>query len=454
MSHSEVFLKTENLIFGENDLLNLSTIHSVASKVSSRASSSYSTASILYPQRQIKYGSSPLTALTLQSSLPWLATSGIVLNNNFIQPFGSLVKHWQSSSYATNRVLEANLAYIIPLLINKMTHAVDKYQFLGCLESLEQLFQTYTPAIFYSSQIYDIFHLVISYIKHPWLAFDLYGNEILLSLIGRIFSSCAWLNLVRMDNIVQQMTYSGSVEMVNSLLKTSQCSPSQCELATGLIYNYSLLFNNVSLKSGTDQVFAHIMRMMCVLACVIDETALPSALTANLSAGSTGVSPPTITNIPPPSVIESLGEKTKQTNDQKSTKPFGTIKSPEKAQASSNSSDKSDSSMNASTLPKTTNNVYLGFFQNSSIYLKLYETAKVGFSIYKKSPSVGNYDRFCQLIKTTLRVLAEFLEAGLGVHEVGPHLDEILLYLKVNFKRLVDRLLIIEVSQSIQPFGQ
>ena len=38
--------------------------------------------------------------------------------------------------------------------------------------------------------------------------------------------------------------------MVNSLLKTSKCSPSQCELATGLIYNYLLLFKKNNNEQG------------------------------------------------------------------------------------------------------------------------------------------------------------------------------------------------------------
>ena len=87
----------------------------------------------------------------------------------------------------------------------------------------------------------------------------------------------------------------------------------------------------------------------------------------------------------------------------------------------------------SSSLPKTTTNVYLGYFQSSSIYLKLYETTKISFNSYKKSPSIGVYDRFLQTVKATLKLFSQLLEAGLGVYEIGPHLDEILLYLKVIF---------------------
>ncbi len=84
-------------------------------------------------------------------------------------------------------------------------------------------------------------------------------------------------------------------------------------------------------------------------------------------------------------------------------------------------------------MPKSSTNAYLGCFQNSASYLKLYETTKQSFSSYKKTPNIGVYDKFLQLTKSTLKLFAQLLEAGLGVHEVGPHLDEILLYLKVIF---------------------
>lgn len=43
------------------------------------------------------------------------------------------------------------------------------------------------------------------------------------------------------------------------------------------------------LKNVIDQLFIHTMRMLCLLACIVDETALPTNLTQNLAAGSTSV---------------------------------------------------------------------------------------------------------------------------------------------------------------------
>ena len=93
-----------------------------------------------------------------------------------------------------------------------------------------------------------------------------------------------------------------------------------------------------------------------------------------------------------------------------------------------------DASGQSSSLPKTNTSVYLGYFQASSHYLNLYETSKLAFNLYKKSAQqIGAYDRFTNLVKGTLYLFAQLLEASLSVHEVGPHLDEILLYLRVLF---------------------
>jgi hypothetical protein len=251
------------------------------------------------------------------------------------------------------------------------------------------------------------------------------------------------------------------------------------------------------------------MKMMCVLACVIDESALPSHLTSNLSLGSTAVTAPppptpamsataTVGPLSPPlqpsntsssslnaslntSGASSSSNLTSSTvssqpqaslNTQSSSSP-GFLKSKfssltesrllSKNQSTSALGSPSTSGTSTPTssssgisskdplsprknldeppqtpqqpqqLPKTSTNVYLGYFQNSSHYLKLYENLKVLFNLYKKSPNIGSYDKFCQLLKTTLKTFAQLLESALSVHEVGPHLDEILLYLRVLF---------------------
>jgi hypothetical protein len=79
----------------------------------------------------------------------------------------------------------------------------------------------------------------------------------------------------------------------------------EAELETGLNYTYSFAFGNMATKACIDQMFVHAMKMMCVFACIIDESALPSHLTSNLSMGSTAVTAP-----PPPTPAMSAAAAT------------------------------------------------------------------------------------------------------------------------------------------------
>ena len=213
------------------------------------------------------------------------------------------------------------------------------------------------------------------------------------------------------------------------------------------------------------------MRMLCVLACVIDDTVLPSNLTANLNAGSTAVAAPSLPQSSNPVASDQLNPTANAStstinSSNRSASPSFSIRSkfnsmtdgnknsklsnnssfkdsrrPSATSSISNQSENSNINQNVSdsgmgstsSLPKTTTSVYLGFFQNSSYYLKLFETLKVAFNSYKKSPNINSFDRFTQIVKSTLRLFAQLLESALSVHEIGPHLDEVLLYLKVIF---------------------
>ena len=111
-------------------------------------------------------------------------------------------------------------------------------------------------------------------------------------------------------NILQSAPIQHLIDTVNNSIKSTVYPQSQAELATGVSYSYVLAFNNQLLKTSIDQLFVHTMRMLCVLACVIEETALPSNLTTNLSAGSTAVSPPP----PPPITVPVSGESAQNPN--------------------------------------------------------------------------------------------------------------------------------------------
>ena len=491
---------------------------------------------------------SPLSACSLFSSMPWLTATKHIVNNTFIQPFHSLIKHWPSNaswhnsiSHSFNPIVEQNLNQVVPLLIRTLINSStsDKFLFVGCLETLDLIFQVYSPAIYYSSsttsstnnsysqstsshtsftcdlnqcynQLSDLLSLLISYIRLPSVAFDLYVQDIVLRLIGTLYCSYAWLVMRKLDKNVQHLTYNLSkckgnesecqlmLDMLSGSTKPIVYQQCQAEQITGRSYVYALSFNNLTLKTSVDHLFAHCMKMLCILACVIDDSALPSVLTANLSAGSTAVSPlsPPPTAPPPiaPSVasvatmpsadviamaattttaaaassssgVSSRAESPTQTpsssskrssltsgstsslsfklssfrssnNNNSSSIDSSKISSSPAAAAAANSSSSSSSSQTTTTKPAsstTTTSNYLGFFQNSSVYLKLYETTRSAYGSYKKSMMLGQYDKFTQIVKATLRLFAELLEASLSVHEIGPHIDEILLYLRITF---------------------
>jgi hypothetical protein len=498
----------------DNDAFNLASISLLFNKPNSNATTSSSSSttantpsgyatptSLLHgnKQRQIKYSCSPLNSISLLSSLPWLSKSNNILNNNFIQPFHSLIKYWPTSASfsksihnSLNKLVEHNLNHLVPVLTKTLIDSIDKFQFIGCLESLDFIFQTYQPAIFYSSpvtdsnsssfqQIFDLLNLLISLLRHPFVAFDLYVHDILLRLIGTLFCSYSWLSMKQLDKLVQQINSnlnqanptspasSSMLEQLSNSVKNTPYQQSQAELATGLTYSYSLAFNDQLLKGAIDQLFVHAMKMLCVMACVIEDAALPSNLTTNLSSGSTAVAPlpanlassssinatsSTQSSVVPPSPSSSrssspnfLRSKLNNITDSSSSGKSSSrasvtslsfLNKDSKTKQANTSQQQTPASPTSTvtpdpTLPKTSTNVYLGYFQNSSHYLKLYEACKVAFSSYKKSPSIGTHDRFTQMVKSTLRLFAQLLESALGVHEIGPHLDEILLYLKVIF---------------------
>lgn len=167
----------------------------------------------------------------------------------------------------------------------------------------------------------------------------------------------------------------------------------------------------------------------------LSATNLPTsnASNPNLPTSAANSSSSSSSTIQPPSFIRSkLNSITEINRSSKNTPPATDASSSNQAgQQGSQRANNDEPPLTG--LPKSTTSVYLGYFQNSSHYLKLYETAKVAYNIYKKSPSMGTYDRFTNLVKTTLHLFAQLLEAVLSVHEIGPHLDEMLLYLKIIF---------------------
>jgi hypothetical protein len=468
--------------------------------------------------------STPLNAPFLNTSLPWISKLKL-LNNNFIQPFNSFIKYsasqFNNSSHHSNfvnQVIEHNINYIIPLLTSIIQQSIDKFQIVGCLEAFDYIFRIYSPAFFYASnsiteqytnqQIAELLEMFIAYLRHPVVAYDLYVHDIVIRLIGNLFSSYAWLEMKKLDKLTFYLTLNdnypqsiitpksafnilkNSIRIVSSptgnnsdgssSTSTNETSfsinngwQSQAEIATGNFYHYPYAFNNLTLKKCLDEVFVHCARTLCVLACVVDDSSLPSALTFNLNAGSTAVTSSVINT--PILISSTLGSKSGQSEGQstignqeldqnnqtksKTSPPdatrsrtsilFGTSSSTATAKTKSAGSptrninqttgqqQQPQSNQSSLPLPKTntafSSNIYIGFFQNSSHYLKFYEQLRQAYSNYRKSSQIDVHDKFMQILRSTLQLFAQLLESALSVHEIAPHLDEFLLYLRILF---------------------
>lgn len=48
-------------------------------------------------------------------------------------------------------------------------------------------------------------NLFISFLKHPFVAYDLYSQDILLKLIGTFYTAYSWLKMKKYDQLIQQL---------------------------------------------------------------------------------------------------------------------------------------------------------------------------------------------------------------------------------------------------------
>lgn len=260
----------------------------------------------------------------------------------------------------------------------------------------------YDPAIYIDmALIQDLLSLLQALINHSLIAYDLYLHEILMKLLGNLYSTLVWKVLTsKYDtaSITQQ-----SIEMIQKLI-TKKDQP------------FYLLANNTLLINYANKFYSHCMRLLCIISCVIDESSLPSSVTSNLSAGSNYVS--NITSIIPSKADEII--------DAPATIPPSTT-------GSSNTQQSSSSNPSEKSKETSTKSSFYGSFQHSSFYMKIYEATKISYTSWKKSAHVGAYDKFTAFIKSTLSVFSQLLECALSANELARHLDEILLYLRIIF---------------------
>ncbi len=56
-------------------------------------------------------------------------------------------------------------------------------------------------------QLHDLLGLMISLLKHPLVAFDMYVQDIVMRLIGELYCSYAWLIIKKQDKLIQQLNF-------------------------------------------------------------------------------------------------------------------------------------------------------------------------------------------------------------------------------------------------------
>jgi hypothetical protein len=49
--------------------------------------------------------------------------------------------------------------------------------------------------------------MLISLLKHPHVAFDMYAHDIIMRLIGSLYSSHAWLSMKKLDKLIQEIHF-------------------------------------------------------------------------------------------------------------------------------------------------------------------------------------------------------------------------------------------------------
>ena len=342
----------------------------------------------------LKHNLNLLASSEISSSNFQFLHSTLKLNlcsSNYVQPFKNLMQYPDT---VPNSTLESNLNCIIQLLIETLINTTEKCRFLGCIECFNFIFQVYEPSIYLNSNcLVDLLNLLVSYLQHPFVTFDLYIHEIILRVIGSLYCAAVWKFIVKLDpNLV-------NLEFLN----TSQ--------------PWYLLLNNNFLINIADTLFTHIMHFLCLISSVIDENVL-------------------ISNSPSPAnlITSTLSGVVSNSKSIQSTTSVSGLNS--KFKQNFDNLDKTQSSQAQQSQNETTsksNNSFMGLFQNSSTYLKLYDSVKLAYNSYKKSPYIGINDKFFKCIRAILKLLSQLLECALSTNETSKYLDEILIYLKVVF---------------------
>ena len=313
-------------------------------------------------------------------------------SSNYVQPFKTLLQYPDA---APNTTLECNLNFIIQLIMETLIGTTEKHRFLGCIEALDFIFQIYEPALYLNNScLVDLLNLLVSYLHHSFVAFDLYIHEIILRVIGSLFCAAVWKFIIKLDPNLVNLDF----------LNTSQ--------------PWYLLLNTQFLINTADTLFTHLMHFLCLISSVVDE----SLLSNNSSFSSSSANPANLIT----STLSGVVSTSKTSVNSSTTISIATNQRFLKP-------DNSDKQQQQNEAKINNNNSFMGSFQNSSIYLKLYDSVKLAYNSYKKSPHIGINDKFFKCVRSILKLLSQLMECAFSTNETSKYLDESLIYLKILF---------------------
>ena len=342
----------------------------------------------------------------LQFTLPSSIKSNLPVGN-FIQPFKTYLNLKKNTK--CDCVIKNNLNLIISLITKKLIETIDRNQLYGLLESLDYLIQVYDPTVYMNKMlIYDLITVIVKYLRNPIVIFDLYLHDIVLKLSGSLYSAYTWTYMTK--------------------LETNKDDNFNLKKPWYLLYSNNFLINNAS------NLYTHCVQLLCIYACVVDESSLPSFLTSNLNNSSHTTVSGIVNNTSSNLSTSSTSTKSSLSVTSSNSNQFINIK--QKLNISNETFENVNSTkqikpIDNSQLNQKFNVTYLGLFHNSPVFLKLYDHIRISYNLYKKSTQIDNLDKFSLLIKTTLIVFSQLLECALSVFEIGKYLEEILLYLKI-----------------------
>ncbi|KAK3589444.1 hypothetical protein CHS0354_020780 [Potamilus streckersoni] len=229
--------------------------------------------------------------------------------------------------------------------------------------------------------------IILSLLISSSVSHDIASHQTALQLAGNLIAGAAYKCLRSPDDVV--------------------CTSGQPDEVSWLVISDRVL------AAIIDTLLTHVARLLNVYTHVIEEQ-LPGPAHVKTSL-------PSLPNAPSLSPIKrkARGEKDASTGQTSATQQQES-KNKEK-QAQKEKENEKDKNRKEG----------LGSFYAQPHYLKLYDVIKGAYSNYKISLDLHFVDKFCQLLRTALQVLAQILEIA-TLHDIGKYSEEFLSYLKAT----------------------